>query len=178
MKKPVFATLVLVLAAAVLALGLQSNTALARDGKKILQFDTMVGVPRPYTGSENPIRGVAGGGLPWVVESAKGELRTDGSLKILVEGLVFDPNDPVVIENGLQNQNPIPFFRAIVSCQTIDENGDTATVNLTTDPFSATTGLGAGNATIAARLDLPSPCIAPIVFVTSPGGAWFTATGF
>ncbi len=110
MKKPVFATLVLVLAAAVLALGLQSNTALARDGEKILQFDTMVGVPRPYTGSENPIRGVAGGGLPWVVESAKGELRTDGSLKILVEGLVFDPNDPVVIREWTAKSEPNPLL--------------------------------------------------------------------
>jgi hypothetical protein len=27
-------------------------------------------------------------------------------------------------------------------------------------------------------VDLPSPCIAPIVFVTSPNGAWFAATGF
>jgi len=28
-----------------------------------------------------------------------------------------------------------------------------------------------------AALGLPSPCIAPIVFVTSPGGAWLAATG-
>jgi hypothetical protein len=26
-------------------------------------------------------------------------------------------------------------------------------------------------------LELPSPCLAPIVFVTSPGGAWFAVTG-
>jgi len=26
-------------------------------------------------------------------------------------------------------------------------------------------------------LELPQPCIAPIVFVTSPGGAWFSITG-
>ena len=26
-------------------------------------------------------------------------------------------------------------------------------------------------------LDLPDPCIAPIVFVTSPTGAWFAVTG-
>ena len=34
-----------------------------------------------------------------------------------------------------------------------------------------------GNADIRARVRLPEPCIAPIVFVASPGGAWFAATG-
>ena len=34
-----------------------------------------------------------------------------------------------------------------------------------------------GNADIRARVKLPEPCIAPIVFVASPTGAWFAATG-
>jgi hypothetical protein len=34
-----------------------------------------------------------------------------------------------------------------------------------------------GNARISTRVDLPEPCVAPIVFVTSPTGAWFAATG-
>jgi hypothetical protein len=34
-----------------------------------------------------------------------------------------------------------------------------------------------GDAEIEAAVDLPTPCIAPVVFVTSPGGAWFAATG-
>jgi hypothetical protein len=34
-----------------------------------------------------------------------------------------------------------------------------------------------GNAKVEAQLTLPQPCIAPIVFVTSAGGAWFAATG-
>ena len=38
----------------------------------------------------------------------------------------------------------------------------------------ATTG---GDFETEAALGLPSPCIAPIVFITSPGGAWFAATG-
>ena len=38
---------------------------------KILEFDTMVGVPRPYIASSgNAIRGVLGGGLPWVIGAA------------------------------------------------------------------------------------------------------------
>jgi len=34
-----------------------------------------------------------------------------------------------------------------------------------------------GDAKIEADIVLPTPCIAPIVFVTSPGGDWFAATG-
>jgi hypothetical protein len=34
-----------------------------------------------------------------------------------------------------------------------------------------------GDAEIGAKVTLPSPCFAPIVFVTSGGGAWFAATG-
>jgi len=154
----------------------------AKGEAKILEFDTMAGLPRAYVlSSGNDIRGVQGGGLPWVIGSAEGELRVDGQIEVQVEGLVFDPNDPVVIERGLANKNPIPAFRAVVSCLTVDDAGNAATVTLQTEPFPATTGdlsEGAGNAMIEDQLDLPQPCIAPIVFVTSPTGLWFSSTGF
>ncbi|HWR52111.1 MAG TPA: hypothetical protein VN428_13455 [Bryobacteraceae bacterium] len=158
------------------------SQAVARepDVPKILEFQTMIGVPRPYTLPENAIRGVAGGGLPWVISAAKGELKIDGRLEVEVTGLVFDPNDPAVIERGLAGTNTVTAFRAVVSCLTKDAGGAPATVNVTTAPFPATTGpasTGGGNAKIEAWLNLPSPCIAPIVFVTSPGGNWFAATG-
>ncbi|HHY55390.1 MAG TPA: hypothetical protein GYA08_08130 [Chloroflexi bacterium] len=151
--------------------------ASADETPRLLEFKTMAGVSRPYTGGANAIRGVSGGGLPWVLKSAKGELRADGTLEVKVKGLVFDPNDPVVIERGLAGQNTVPEFRAIVSCQSVDGNGNATVVNLATAPFPATTGLGAGDAEIETRLSLPSPCIAPIIFVTNPAGAWFAATG-
>ena len=52
--------------------------------------------------------------------------------------------------------------------------------NLSTAAFPATTGpatAGGGNSDNEATVSLPSPCIAPIVFVTSSGGSWFAATG-
>lgn len=152
----------------------------AHRGRSIVEFDTMIGVPRPFTGGANAIRGVPGGGLPWVIGAARGELRADGQLKLRVEGLVFDPNDDAVIERGLANTNTVPFFMAIVSCLSRDLDGGPVTVNQQTALFEATTGPaseGGGNATIEAHLDLPEPCIAPIVFVTSPGGAWFASSG-
>ncbi len=147
------------------------------DDATILRFKTMVGVPVQFTGTQSPIRGINGGGLPWVVtDSAKGRLRTDGRLNIDVRGLVINP----AAASPLAGTNPSATFRATVSCETV-MNGAPAVVNVQTEQFPATTGpanQGGGDSRINAIVDLPRPCIAPIVFVTSPAGAWFAATGF
>jgi len=73
---------------------------------------------------------------------------------------------------NLQGTNPIPRFRAVVNCLTPESpvNGET----VMSEPVRATPW---GDATIRDDVDLPEDCIAPIVFVTSPAGAWFAATG-
>lgn len=129
----------------------------------VLKADTLAGVRGPYVGATNPIRGVNGGGIPWNIAEGKVILKADGSLEVKVEGLVL----------ATTGANPIPNFRAIVSCQTI-EDGAAAVRNVSTDPFPANT---TGDSKIAATVALPSPCFAPIVFVTSPTGSWFAATG-
>ena len=147
-----------------------STPATARE-LKILEFDTMVGVPSGLTGTQSqaPLRGINGGGLPWMIGSASGELTPSGHLEIKVQGLVFaaGPNT---------GSNTVASFRALVSCV----KSDGSFQNILTDPFPATTGpasLGGGNAEIETDVILPQPCIAPIIFVTSPGGSWFAATG-
>ena len=155
----------LVISFAVLALGLVgiASTAGSAEPATVLKASTMVGVTGPYVGTANPIRGVNGGGLPWAISEAKVVLLADGHLEIKVEGLVL-------VATGA---NPVTEFRGVVSCQTID--GMAAVVeNVSTGTFPAST---TGDSKIAATLDLPDPCIAPIVFVTSPGLAWFAATG-
>jgi hypothetical protein len=147
---------------------LVSAAPIAAKAPKILTFDTMVGVPLTLTGvqSQVPLRGLNGGGVPWTIRSGRGFLSADGSLKIEVQGLVLAATD----------SNPVTTFRGLVSCV----RSDGAFENLLTAAFPATTGLasaGGGNADIEAQVALPSPCIAPIVFVTSPGGSWFAATG-
>ena len=87
-----------------------------------------------------------------------------GRLRVRTRGLIL-------VNTGT---NPVPMFRAIVSCQSIDSKGDADVVNVSTDAFQADAD---GNSRVDTRLELPNPCIAPIVFVTSPGGAWFAATG-
>src|SRR5512143_1388317 len=99
-------------------------------------------------------------------------LKTDGKLEIEVSGLVLDPSDPAVIASGRGGTNPIPNFKAIVSCLSKDGAGSPITVNVSTGTFAAD---ASGNSTIEDQVTLPQPCIAPIIFVTSPGGSWFAA---
>ena len=145
--------------------------SVAAKGPKILQFDMLVGIPAGRTGAQSqaPLRGISGGGIPWTLSDASGQLRANGHLEISVEGLVL-------AAGANAGSNPIASFRAIVSCVKSDGTFD----NILTDAFPATTGpasAGGGNAEIETDVALPQPCIAPIVFVTSPGGSWFAATG-
>lgn len=139
-------------------------------GPKVLKFNSMVGVTSGLTGdlSLPVMRGIRGGGIPWVIGDASGELRANGHLEISVQGLVL----------ATTGSNPSQFFRGLVSCV----NGDgTIAPPIVTGQFPATLGLaseGGGNAEIVADVTLPLPCIAPIVFVTNAAGtSWFAATG-
>ena len=142
----------------------------ARDegspGKDVLEFDVMTPVVVPFTGAAHAIRGVNGGGVPWQIDRGRGDLSSDGRLKIRVEGLVL-------VSSG---QNPVPMFRGVVNCLTT--GSPDVGVNLATAPVPASSD---GDATIRATIELPDPCVAPIVFVTSgtgpPPGNWFAATG-
>jgi len=171
MKKIFLVTMITLL---VLSTSFFAGSATAKE-VKMLEFGTMVGVPRPYTGGTNAIRGVPGGGLPWVVASAEGELTANGKLEITVSGLVLDPNDAAAIASGRAGTNPSPNFKAIVSCLSKDGSGNPTTVNVSTGLFPAD---AAGNSRIEETLMPPQPCIAPIIFVTSAGGSWFAATGY
>jgi len=169
MKKFLFVTLSVLMFVSAFFAG-SVPTVNAKEAK-MLEFDSMVGVPQALTGtqSQGPLRGISGGGLPWTIGSAKGELTVGGHLEVKVQGLVL-------AAGANAGSNPIASFRAIVSCLTSDGGFQ----NVQTDAFPATTGpasSGGGNAKIEADVSLPQPCIAPIIFVTSPGGAWFAATG-
>lgn len=168
MKKGFLSLLGLAVAVALVgpALGLGSA-----DGRKVSDAKVLAAVSEPYTGATNAIRGLAGGGLPWEIGDATADLRADGRLHVDVEGLVLARRSPVPA--NLQGTNPIPQFKAIVSCLTTS-GGAAATSNVSTPLVPAS---AAGDAEIDASVDLPSPCFAPIVFVTSPGGAWFAVTG-
>ena len=151
----------------VLAVGLIAQATAGDENAKVLEFKTMAGVVPPFTGPTNPIQGVAGAGAPWRVDQAHGRLRANGDLEVEVQGLVLTSN----------GTNPQPAFRAVVSCQSIDA-GAPVIVTRVTDPFPAT--MPGGDAEFEGNIDLPSPCFAPIVFVTTGAGTpprWFAVTG-
>lgn len=144
-------------------------------GNPGLRFERLVGVPRPFVGAAGAIRGVNGGGLPWVVRRGEARLDSDGTLRVEVEGLVIDPDDPTAQARGLGGTNPSAQFEAILSCETV-QSGARTVVNLATDPFDASPR---GDAETRQKLHgIPSPCLAPIVFVASPTGSWFAVSGF
>ncbi len=168
MNKFIVVALAILLASGILSLSGLASSATAGE-PRILQVDSMVGVPPALTGAQNPIRGINGGGLPWTLNAAFGELRASGRLRIKVQGLVFADGPNV-------GKNTVPNFRGAVSCL----GSDGSVQNFLTDLFPATLGpadQGGGNSLIDAQLALPQPCIAPIIFVTSPGGSWFAVTG-
>jgi hypothetical protein len=162
--------LVLVLGA-IVTIGLIVSPAASSNGKKVLEFQTMAGVDGPFVGSANPIRGINGGGLPWQIDDAVGELSSSGKLEVTVRGLVLLDGAPV--PEALRGTNPVANFRAIVSCTTIID-GAPATANVATGPFLATVS---GDSTIEAHVSLARPCLAPIIFVGPSPTTWFAVTG-
>jgi hypothetical protein len=169
MRRIAFALLGALALASVLSL---ATTAIAREddhkdreGRTILEFDTMFPVAPPFLSSP-VIRGVVGAGAAWKLTSVEGELKTNGKLEIDVRGLVL-------VSTG---QNPAATFRGAVSCLTPDGAGGVATVNKFTREFPATP---TGNAHIEDVIpDLPHPCVAPIVFVVRGNTlVWFAVTG-
>lgn len=168
MKKVLSISIVVVIT--LLGLGFSGSFTPAKaDAPIIYEFNSMVGIPDAFTGTKAPIRGINGGGLPWMLTSAHGLLQSNGHLVISVDGLVL-------AAGANAGSNPIANFRVIVSCL----QSDASVNNVTTDLIPATTGPatdGGGDAMVNTVLSLPQPCIAPLVFVTSPGGSWFATTG-
>jgi hypothetical protein len=130
-------------------------------GIAVVKFHTMAPVTGQFVGATGTaIRGLHGGGLPWALRSAQGELSPDGRLRVQVKGLVLAAGPSI-------GTNPIPTFRAIVSFETLPPIF-TAAVPASTD----------GDADINTHVDLPHPGFAPIIFV-GPGtnSVWFAVTG-
>jgi hypothetical protein len=143
--------------------------------KALIAFDSMYAVEGPFLGEANAIRGVVGDELPWeIAHSIRGRLDINGKLAINVRGLVF-ADDPLVPPD-LVGKNDELEFRGMVSCLTEDAQGAVVTASVVTDGFPATV---LGDSVIRQTLDLPNPCIAPIVFVLAGSeDKWFAVTGF
>jgi hypothetical protein len=136
------------------ALAIGTVAPVGAGGPKVLDA-TMAGIP--VAGMS--LDGIAGGGVPWVIDEGRAKLFADGRLEVEVEGLVL----------ATTHVNPVATGRAIVTCA----NAVAATSAAV--PFSST-----GNAEVSTHVTLPHPCLAPAVFfagVTGNGDRWFAVTG-
>jgi hypothetical protein len=145
----------LIAAALLVALALGTVSTATASNRKVLS-STMTGIPTAGLS----LFGVAGGGIPWVIDEGSATLTASGRLHVEVQGLVL----------ATAHVNPVPTGRAIVAC------GGVAVATTDAVPFSST-----GDAEVDAVMSLPSPCLAPAVFfagVTANGDRWFAVTGF
>lgn len=136
-------------------------------GDAVFEFSRMVG--NDVTGTRGTLRGQDAIGAPWRVDRGEARLNEEGELRVEVKGLVLQ-------STGL---NPIAEFKAILSCLTDSEDAlpTLVTVNLSTALFPASRP--EGDVEIREELDgIPSPCYAPIVFVTNAAGRWAAISGF
>jgi hypothetical protein len=123
----------------------------------------------PSVPADPAIHGVAAGGLPWVLEHGSVRLTRDGSIRIVLEGLV------IPIAHGTfpaGSALPVTTVSASLYCAP-DASAAAATTQAV--PISAT-----GNATIAETITVPATCLAPIVLVHPNGGAaaYIAASGW
>ena len=94
-------------------------------------------------------------------------------MQILVRGLVFK-DDPSVPPQ-LRGKNDETEFRGLVSCLTEDGN-NVVTKNVVTEGFPANVN---GDSFINAKIELPNPCVAPVIMVLAGSeDKWFAVTGF
>lgn len=162
---------ILAATAAVVTLAVAGFTtaAIAGHGRQI-ESSSMVGVSPALLGAPGQIRGVNGAGLPWMIGRSSVELSSSGKLEVSFQNLVFAAGPNV-------GKNTIANMKVIVSCL----DGTNTAVNVSTPLFPVTTATPldpGGDGMIETTLSLPSPCLAPIVFIASPGGSWFAVDGF
>jgi hypothetical protein len=117
----------------------------------------------PSLPADPALFGVTAGGLPWVLRSGHADLRRDGRLNVVIRGLVI-PSGSFTGTPG-----PVMSVSAGLYC-----NGSSAATSPDV-PLSR-----AGDATIEARLALPSKCLASALLIHPNGGptAYIAASGF
>ena len=145
--------------------GSQAAEADASHTKLLLAFTNLYGVDGPYLNAMYPFNGVLGDEAGWKVGPSAGSLTSDGHLKITVRGLIFSDGKP----------NDETEFRGLVSCIT-DDGTHISVASAVSQGFPAN---AAGNSNIDAHLNLPNPCLDPIVMVLAGSeDKWFAINGF
>jgi hypothetical protein len=137
----------------------------AQDRDRLLRFDGGIGVD-PVSGISagapvlNVVRGTQPGGVPWVIERLRAEIRVDGSISADGRGLLLAGGNNIGTNGGQS-------VRAILFCGTVSH-----TTTVTGVPLEAD-----GDFRIDDTLTPPppSPCNDPVLLIANPAGRWFAA---
>ena len=127
---------------------------------------SLLGLPAAFKMSTGVlVRGVGGGGAPWVVAEGEAELDSDGDLEVEVEGLL-------ITGTGGAADGTIGSVTDVAASLTCEGAGVVATTGVF--PLSA-----AGDAEIEDEITIPSPCVGPIILIRiGATGHWIAASGF
>ncbi|MFO1329938.1 MAG: hypothetical protein U1F56_21505 [Rubrivivax sp.] len=167
-------------AGALLALTLLSTPVLAKDPPPLVSFSGAIGsMPAVSTTAGNQanlVRGIAAGGLPWVLRKLEASVGTDGSISARGKGLLFAAQDRI------GTRGPVTAVVATLTCGAAD-----ATARRFTSPPAALdlagnfriTGVlsedGINAAVMPATCDNPALLIRSFNTTTNVAGNWFAA---
>lgn len=146
-------------AVAALAVAGVTATAVARDDGGRIRSDMMTGTPVGMTGAAGTIRDVVGAGAPWSIGEAEISVKSSGKIEAEFQNLVLT-------NTGV---NPVGSMAVVVSCLNAAKVTSAAFAVTTVTPTDP-----GGDADVETKVDLPSPCLAPIVFIVNANtGGWF-----
>jgi hypothetical protein len=164
----------------IILLTILTTTAIAAPVKassdsngNIFQTTTLIGVPVGMTGTTGAIRGVNAGGVPWVVAEGLVTLHADGTIHVVIQGLLITGTG-TALDGTI---GPVRGVRASLTCQ-----GTNVTATTGVFPLSSS-----GDGQIKDIITLPSTCVGPIILIrvgataSNPGpllGPWIATTGF
>jgi hypothetical protein len=141
---------------AALVVGTGTVSAKAGGHHKLLDAD-LIGLPAAGT----VFAGVTGAGHAWSIEEGNAKLFSDGRVLVNVEGLVLSP----------EGTQPAANVKVAVSC-----NGGATPDDIVRSTNTVPLSQPDGDMHFNQWLTLPSPCLDPVIFVTSTGGGWFART--
>ncbi len=140
------------------------------EAKKVnLVNDDLIGLPV----KELKIRGIVGGGAPWVVANSDVKLDQKGKLHVKVKGLQ-------ITGTGSSSDGTIGSVSSIWASLTCKGSGSGSGASKV---FTSTSGAPLkpnGDANLKTTIPIPSSCLGPIMLIRANTGTgpWIAASGF
>ena len=141
----------------------QEQEAARQDGRPLFTSAFTPSLP-----TDPAVHGVAAGGVPWVLDNGSVQLKTDGRIRVELEGLVI----PVVHGTfPAGTARPVTTVSASLYCA---PDGSAAIATTSSVPISES-----GDAEIEDTIAVPSTCLVPVVLVhpNGNGGAYIAVSG-